>query len=166
MLLVRCLWNRLFSEFWMYSNGVRYCKTDWCCIALSYDLLHELFNWLTKLEILIKITSKYVQWWTFHKLIQRRIYIHMYMHTHMHTRTHTHTRAHTHALEVCTGSKLKPEPGPYPRLSDPTRPDPSGTVKFRARTRPETPPPPPPPTNSQKKKGKRLHFTIACKEID
>ncbi len=45
------------------------------------------------------------------------------------------------ALEVCTGSKLKPEPGPYPRLSDPTRPDPSGTVKFRARTRPEIPPP-------------------------
>ncbi len=40
-------------------------------------------------------------------------------------------------VEVCTGSKLKPEPGPYPRLSDPTRPDPSGTVKFRARTRPE-----------------------------
>ncbi len=56
-------------------------------------------------------------------------------------------------VEVCTGSKLKPEPGPYPRLSDPTRPDPSGTVKFRARTRPEIPPPPPPPhtTNSQKK---------------
>ncbi len=52
-------------------------------------------------------------------------------------------------LEVCTGSKLKPEPGPYPRLSDPTRPDPSGTVKFRARTRPEIPPP---PTNSQLKK--------------
>ncbi len=24
-------------------------------------------------------------------------------------------------LEVCTGSKLKPEPGPYPRSSDPTR---------------------------------------------
>ncbi len=43
-------------------------------------------------------------------------------------------------VEVCTGSKLKPEPGPYPRLSDPTRPDPSGTVKFRARTRPEIPP--------------------------
>ncbi len=40
-------------------------------------------------------------------------------------------------LEVCTGSKLKPEPGPYPRSSDPTRPDPSGAVKFRARTRPE-----------------------------
>ncbi len=53
-------------------------------------------------------------------------------------------------LEVCTGSKLKPEPGPYPRLSDPTRPDPSGTVKFRARTRPEIPPPS--PTNSQQKK--------------
>ncbi len=52
-------------------------------------------------------------------------------------------------LEVCTGSKLKPEPGPYPRLSDPTRPDPSGTVKFRARTRPEIPPL---PTNSQLKK--------------
>ncbi len=51
-------------------------------------------------------------------------------------------------VEVCTGSKLKPEPGPYPRLSDPTRPDPSGTVKFRARTRPEIPP----PTNSQLKK--------------
>ncbi len=56
------------------------------------------------------------------------------------------------SLEVCTGSKLKPEPGPYPRLSDPTRPDPSGTVKFRARTRPEIPPT---PTNSQKKKKKK-----------
>ncbi len=67
-------------------------------------------------------------------------------------------------LEVCTGSKLKPEPGPYPRLSDPTRPDPSGTVKFRARTRPEIPPPPQRIAN--KKNGKRLHFTIACKEID
>ncbi len=61
-------------------------------------------------------------------------------------------------LEVCTGSKLKPEPGPYPRLSDPTRPDPSGTVKFRARTRPETPPPPRPPTNSQQKKRKKAAF--------
>ncbi len=40
-------------------------------------------------------------------------------------------------LEVCTGFKLKPEPGPYPRSSDPTRPDPSGTVQFKARTRPE-----------------------------
>ncbi len=49
-------------------------------------------------------------------------------------------------VEVCTGSKLKPEPGPYPRSSDPTRPDPSSTVKFRARTRPEIQPPPPPPT--------------------
>ncbi len=45
-------------------------------------------------------------------------------------------------IEVCTGSKLKPEPGPYPRSSGPTRPDPSGTVKFRARTRPEITPPP------------------------
>ncbi len=26
-------------------------------------------------------------------------------------------------LEVCMGSKLKPEPGPYPRSSDPTRPE-------------------------------------------
>ncbi len=58
-------------------------------------------------------------------------------------------------LELCTGSKLKPEPGPYPRSSDPTRPDPSGTVKFRARTRPEIPPPPPPPAPQQKKKKKR-----------
>ncbi len=66
-----------------------------------------------------------------------------------------------YALEVCTGSKLKPEPGPYPRLSDPTRPDPSGTVKFRARTRPEIPPPPPQRIANQKKKEKgcisRLH---------
>ncbi len=74
-------------------------------------------------------------------------------------------------LEFCTGSKLKPEPGPYPRSSDPTRPDPSGTVKFRARTRPEIPTPPRPrprprPTTNNKKKGRRLHFTIACKETD
>ncbi len=62
-------------------------------------------------------------------------------------------------LEVCTGSKLKPEPGPYPRLSDPTRPDPSGMVKFRARTRPESPPPPPPPQRiANKKKRKKAAF--------
>ncbi len=59
------------------------------------------------------------------------------------------------ALEVCTGSKLKPEPGPYPRLSDPTRPDPSGTVKFRARTRPEIPPP---QRIANKKKRKKAAF--------
>ncbi len=53
--------------------------------------------------------------------------------------------------------------GPYPRSSDPTRPDPSGTVKFRDRTRPEITPP---PMNNKKKKGKRLHFTITCKEPD
>ncbi len=58
-------------------------------------------------------------------------------------------------LEVCTGSKLKPEPGPYPRLSDPTRPDPSGTVKFRARTRPEIPPP---QRIANKKKRKKAAF--------
>ncbi len=57
-----------------------------------------------------------------------------------------------HCLDVCTGSKLKPEPGPYPRSSDPTRPDPSGTVKFRARTRPEITPPPPRPQKKKKKK--------------
>ncbi len=67
---------------------------------------------------------------------------------------------HSH-IEFCTGSKLKPEPGPYPRSSDPTRPDPSGTVKFRARTRPEIPPPPPAPQRITKKKEEgcisRLH---------
>ncbi len=63
----------------------------------------------------------------------------------------------THTLEVCTGSKLKPEPGPYPRLSDPTRPDPSGTVKFRARTRPEIPPPPQRIANKKKRKKAAFH---------
>ncbi len=61
-------------------------------------------------------------------------------------------------IEVCTGSKLKPEPGPYPRLSDPTRPDPSGTVKFRARTRPDPRSPPPPPNSQPKKKRKKAAF--------
>ncbi len=51
-------------------------------------------------------------------------------------------------LEVCTGSKLKPEPGPYP----------SGTVKFRARTRPEIPPPPSAPQRKKKKKRKKAAF--------
>ncbi len=31
------------------------------------------------------------------------------------------TVATVHRVEVCTGFKLKPEPGPYPRLSDPIR---------------------------------------------
>ncbi len=53
-------------------------------------------------------------------------------------------------LQVCFGTRglhrLKTEARtrPVPEIvwPDPTRPDPSGTVKFRARTRPETPPPP------------------------
>ncbi len=61
-------------------------------------------------------------------------------------------------LEVCTGSKLKPVP-------EIVWPDPSGTVKFRARTRPEIthPPTPPPPApqriTKKKEKGciSRLH---------
>ncbi len=65
---------------------------------------------------------------------------------------------HWGELEICTGSKLKPEPGPYPRSSDPTRPDPSGTVKFKARTRPEIPPPPPQQRITKKKKRKRVAF--------
>ncbi len=54
------------------------------------------------------------------------------------------------------GLKMEARTRPVPEI---VWPDPSGTVKFRARTRPEIPPP---PTNSQqKKKGKgcisRLH---------
>ncbi len=60
-------------------------------------------------------------------------------------------------VEVCTGSKLKPEPGPYPRSSDPTRPDPSSTVKFRARTRPEIPPAPAPQRITKKRKKVAFH---------
>ncbi len=56
-------------------------------------------------------------------------------------------------VEVCTGSKLKPEPGPYPRLSDPTRPDP--TRAARLNLEPEPDPRSPPPTNSQQKKKRK-----------
>ncbi len=81
------------------------------------------------------------------------------MRAHTHTHTHIYIYICVSILEVCTGSKLKPEPGPYPRLSDPTRPDPSGTVKFRARTRPEIPPPQRIANKKKKEKGciSRLH---------
>ncbi len=63
------------------------------------------------------------------------------------------------ALEVCTGSKLKPEPGPYPRLSDPTRPDPTRAARLNLEPEPDPrTPPPPPPTNSQQKKRKKAAF--------
>ncbi len=71
-----------------------------------------------------------------------------------------------HRLEVCMGSKLKPEPGPYPRLSDPTRPDPSGTVKFRARTRPEIPPPPQRIAKKKKKEKGCISRLHAKKQIN
>ncbi len=45
------------------------------------------------------------------------------------------------ALEVCTGSKLKPEPGPYPRSSDPTR---AAQFNLEPEPDPKSPPPPPP----------------------
>ncbi len=54
-------------------------------------------------------------------------------------------------LEDCTGSKLMPEPWPVPEI---VWPDPSVTVKFRARTRPEIPPPPAPQRITNKKRKK------------
>ncbi len=65
-------------------------------------------------------------------------------------------------IEVCTGFKLKPEPGPYPRSSDPTRvaqfnlnpePNPKSLFFFH---------------NKQpfflKKERKMLYFTTACND--
>ncbi len=66
-------------------------------------------------------------------------------------------------LEVWTGSKLKPEPGPYPRSSDPTRTDPTRAAQLNLEPEPDpkSPPPPRPTTNNKKKKEKgcisRLH---------
>ncbi len=51
-------------------------------------------------------------------------------------------------VEVCTGSKLKPEPGPYPRLSDTTRPDPTRAAQLNLEPEPD-PKSPPPTTNSR-----------------
>ncbi len=36
-------------------------------------------------------------------------------------------------IEVCTGFKLKPEPGPNPKSFDTARPDPTRPVTFTAR---------------------------------
>ncbi len=47
------------------------------------------------------------------------------------------------SLEVCTGSKLKPEPGPYPRSSDPTRPDPTRAAQLNLEPEPDPKSPPP-----------------------
>ncbi len=47
-------------------------------------------------------------------------------------------------IEVCTGSKLKPEPGPYPRSSDPTRPDPTRAAQLNLELTPDPKSPPPP----------------------
>ncbi len=64
------------------------------------------------------------------------------------------------SVDVCTGSKLKPEPGPYPRSSDPTRPDPTRAAQLNLEPEPDPKSPPPPITN-KKKNGKdcisRLH---------
>ncbi len=69
-------------------------------------------------------------------------------------------RINVSGVEVCTGFKLKPEPGQYPRSSDPTRaeqlnlePEPDPKSFF-------------PTTNSQLKKGcwiSRLHATVSKK---
>ncbi len=67
-----------------------------------------------------------------------------------------HQEHHTRGLH---GLKTEARTRPVPEIvwPDPTRPDPSSTVKFRARTRP----PPRPTTNNKKKKEKgcisRLH---------
>ncbi len=53
-------------------------------------------------------------------------------------------------LEVCTGSKLKPEPGPYPRSSDPSR-----AAQLNLEPEPDIPPP---PTTNNKKKWKKVAF--------
>ncbi len=57
------------------------------------------------------------------------------------------TQGSVQELEVCTGSKLKPEPGPYPRSSDPTRPDPTRAAQLNLEPEPDPKSPPPPPHN-------------------
>ncbi len=54
------------------------------------------------------------------------------------------------------GLKTEARTRPVPEIvwPNPTRPDPSGTVKFRARTRPEIPPPPPQRIANKKKRKK------------
>ncbi len=62
-------------------------------------------------------------------------------------------------LEVCTGSKLKPEPGPYPRSSDPTRPDPTRAAQLNLEPEPDPKSPPPAPVPQRiTKKRKKVAF--------
>ncbi len=68
-------------------------------------------------------------------------------------RVHTKQGESTFSLEVCTGSKLKPKPGPYPRSSDPTRP-----AQLNLEPEPDPKSPPPRPTTNNKKKRKKVAF--------
>ncbi len=62
------------------------------------------------------------------------------------------------SVEVCTGSKLKPEPSPYPRSSDPTRPDrPTRAAQLNLEPEPDPKSPPPPITNKKKRKKIAFH---------
>ncbi len=73
----------------------------------------------------------------------------------------TNTTSHSH-VEVCTGSKLKPNPA---RTRDClTQPDPTRAARLNLEPEPDPRSPPPQRIAQQKKKGKRLHFTIACKK--
>ncbi len=71
---------------------------------------------------------------------------------------------YVYVLEVCTGSNWSPNPA---RTRDClTQPDPTRAARLNLEPEPDPRSPPPPTNSQQKKKGKRLHFTIACKEID
>ncbi len=78
--------------------------------------------------------------------------------THPSTHTHTHTPGavgsrlcSARGVEVCTGSKLKPEPGPYPRSSDTTR-------AAQLNLEPDPKSPPPAPQRITKKIRKKVAF--------
>ncbi len=69
-------------------------------------------------------------------------------------------------VEVCTGSKLKPEPGPYPGFSDPTRPDPTRPAQLNLEPEPDPKSPPPPITNKKKKEKDCISRLHAKKRIN
>ncbi len=81
-----------------------------------------------------------------------------------------HAVGHVTVCEHKLSAKLRSRQCTYPRSSDPTRPDPTRPDPTRAaqlNLEPEPDPKSPPaPQRITKKKGKRLHFTIACKETD
>ncbi len=90
------------------------------------------------------------------------------LHSLLHSTSDYNSHHPLHWTRGLHGLKTEARTRPIPEIvwPDPTWPDPARAAQLNLEPEPDPKSPPPTPQRITQKKGKRLHFTIACKETN